>query len=252
MPRSGRVLVAGESWISQAAHVKGFDAFGSATYETGVGPLRDALVASGFEVDYLPGHEVPERFPEEPDALAPYGAVVLSDIGASSLLLHPRTWVHGLPSPNRLKLLRAYVEGGGGLLMVGGYLSFQGYHGTAGYRGTPVETILPVTLEVFDDREEVPEGFVPEVVSPHAILRDLPPAPPPLLGLNRTTMAPGGQLLLRGAGYPLLAVREVVAGRTAAWTSDIGPHWCPGAFVAWPGYRRLFAQLIAWLVEGTA
>lgn len=250
MQPSGRILIAGESWMSQAAHVKGFDAFGSATYHTGVGPLRDALAASGFRVDHLPGHEVPVSFPEDLQALKPYAAVVLSDIGASSLLLHPRTWLEGLPSPNRLKLLRSYVEGGGALLMAGGYLSFQGYQGRAGYRGTAVEQILPVTMEVFDDREEVPEGFTPEVVGDHPILRSFPPSPPVLLGLNRTQLAPGGQLLLRGQGHPLLAVREVGAGRTAVWTSDIGPHWCPTPFVAWAGYQRMFAALFTWLLRG--
>ncbi|MEN6431106.1 MAG: glutamine amidotransferase, partial [Coriobacteriales bacterium] len=35
--------------------------------------------------------------------------------------------------------------------------------------------------------------------------------------------------------------------RTAAWASDIGPHWCPEEFTAWPGYARLFSQLVRWL-----
>ena len=38
-------------------------------------------------------------------------------------------------------------------------------------------------------------------------------------------------------------------GRTAAWTSDIGPHWLPQAFAQWQGYPRLWRQALAWLTR---
>jgi uncharacterized membrane protein len=34
-----RILLAGESWVTNASHIKGFDSFGSVT--TGVGPDQD-------------------------------------------------------------------------------------------------------------------------------------------------------------------------------------------------------------------
>ena len=37
------------------------------------------------------------------------------------------------------------------------------------------------------------------------------------------------------------------SGRSLAWTSDIGPHWCPPDFLEWPGYERLWANAINWL-----
>ena len=37
-----RVLLAGESWISQATHYKGFDSFSSTTFHTGA----DAFIAA--------------------------------------------------------------------------------------------------------------------------------------------------------------------------------------------------------------
>lgn len=37
------------------------------------------------------------------------------------------------------------------------------------------------------------------------------------------------------------------AGRTLAWTSDIGPHWVPTVFAEWPGCARLWRQSLAWL-----
>jgi uncharacterized membrane protein len=42
-----RVLIAGESWITNATHFKGFDQFNSTTYESGVAHLRDAIASAG-------------------------------------------------------------------------------------------------------------------------------------------------------------------------------------------------------------
>lgn len=44
----------------------------------------------------------------------------------------------------------------------------------------------------------------------------------------------------------LLACREVGSGRTVAYTTDCGPHWCPPPFVAWPGYQQLWQQMVGW------
>lgn len=48
-------------------------------------------------------------------------------------------------------------------------------------------------------------------------------------------------------GHPLLVTGRYGAGRTLAWTSDVGPHWVPQPFVDWPGYARLWRQCLAWL-----
>ena len=87
-----------------------------------------------------------------------YDAIILSDIGSNSLLLPPAVWLQSKTVPNRLKLIRAWVEKGGGLLMVGGYFSFQGIDGRARWRRTAVEDALPVTCLPYDDRVEMPEG----------------------------------------------------------------------------------------------
>ena len=175
MTGPGRVLIAGESWVTHSLHQKGFDSFTTTSYHEGVGPLREALQAGGFTVDYLPNHLAAADFPATVEALAPYAAVVLSDIGANTLLLHPDTFERSVPTPDRTVAIGEYVAAGGGLVMVGGYLTFQGIEGRARWAGTPVEAALPVTLERGDDRVEVPAGIAPTVRRPdHPIVGDLP------------------------------------------------------------------------------
>ena len=48
-------------------------------------------------------------------------------------------------------------------------------------------------------------------------------------------------------GHPLLVVGRYGKGRTVAWTSDIGPHWLPNSFVEWPGYARLWKNVLSWV-----
>lgn len=241
------VLIAGESWVSQSTHFKGFDAFTSVTFESGVGHLRTALEAAGVDVTYLPAHEVPDRFPASRAELKAYDVVVLSDIGANSILLHPDTWLRGERTPNRLAELADWVTiDGGGLVMAGGYLSFQGIEGKAAYRGTPVETVLPVWLDHWDDRVETPQGTVASVNAQHPIIDAIDGEWPFLLGYNHVKVKTDADLIVTVGGDPLLAATMAGKGRTVAWTSDIAPHWCPLSFIEWPGYSRLMCQMMTW------
>jgi Putative glutamine amidotransferase len=43
----------------------------------------------------------------------------------------------------------------------------------------------------------------------------------------------GSETLAMLNDHPLLVVGTFGDGRTVAWTSDIGPHWCPREFVDW-------------------
>ena len=246
-----RVLLCGESWITHSTHIKGVDSFVTSSYVEGADHLRAVLGEAEIDVDYLPGHLVPGRFPGTAAELGAYSAVILSDIGANSILLAPQTFERSQPAPDRLAAVAEYVRGGGGLLMIGGYLSFAGIEGKARYHGTPVEEALPVTIAAVDDRVEQPQGVRPEpVASGHPVLDGVPAPWPALLGYNRVTERPGAEVLVRCAGDPLVACWEYGAGRSAVFTSDCAPHWAPPEFVAWPGYRRLWPNLLRWLASG--
>lgn len=245
-----KVLLAGESWTSSTTHYKGFDFFMSTYYEEGAGHLIKALEAGGITVEHMPGHQAATSFPFHADELGAYDVVVLSDLGANTLLLSPDTFLRGKRTPNRLAAIRDYVHAGGGLLMAGGYMSFQGIYGAARFGRTPVEEALPVTILNADDRVEVPEGADPKVeVADHPVLAGIEGDWPYLLGFNEVQPKPGSTTVLTAGAYPLLSLGEFGNGRSAAWTSDIGPHWCPTDFVSWSGYPRLFQNLVRWLAK---
>ena len=243
-----RVLLCGESWVTHSVHVKGVDSFTTSSYTEGANHLRGALTGSGIEVDYLPGHLVPAEFPASADGLAGYSAVILSDIGANSILLAPQTFEQSRPAPDRLAVVEEYVRGGGGLLMIGGYLSFAGIEGKARYHGTPVEAALPVLISSVDDRVECPQGVVPEpLATDHPVLRGVPEPWPAVLGYNRVTAREGAEVVVSCGADPLVACYRHDRGRSAVFTSDCAPHWAPPEFLDWPGYRVLWPNLIRWL-----
>jgi uncharacterized membrane protein len=248
-----RILIAGESWIMHTIHQKGFDAFTTTAYGEGHQWLEAALTDAGYDVDHLPNHLANEQFPLTPDDLKAYGAVMLSDIGANTLLLHPDTFVKSRQLPNRLESIRSYVSSGGGLVMIGGYLTFQGIEAKGRYAGSPVEAALPVTMRTVDDRVEAPEGVEPVVTDDaHPITKGLPQRWPVLLGYNQLTPRPDGTVLAKAGDDPLLVAWKYGEGRSVAFASDCGPHWAPPEFVEWGGYKRLWKQIADWVTGSDA
>ncbi len=244
---SKRVLIAGESWTTHSIHQKGFDSFTTTEYNEGVRWLRAALEANGWTVDFQPSHVASRDFPQTPEALKQYNVVMLSDIGANTLLLHSDTFVRSVSLPNRLESIREYVLGGGGFVMIGGYLTFQGIDGKARYAGTAVEEILPVTMLHQDDRIEAPQGLVPQVSEAgHPIVAGLPASWPALLGLNEVAIKRDATLVATAGEEVLIAAGSFGKGRSVAFTSDCGPHWAPPAFCDWDGYAKLWHQIASW------
>lgn len=242
-----RVLIAGESWTVHSIHQKGFDSFTTTEYAEGVRWLREALEGGGWTVDFMPSHIAARDFPATAESLGAFDCVMLSDIGANTLLLHPDTFARSKVLPNRLNAIRDYVAAGGGLVMVGGYMTFQGIDGKAQYAGTAIEEALPVTLMRSDDRVEAPQGVTPEVImAGHQIGAGLGSTWPHLLGYNRVTARPTTEVVAKVGDDVLIAAGGFGKGRSVAFTSDCGPHWAPPGFVEWEGYAPLWNQIVNW------
>ncbi len=164
--------------------------------------------------------------------------------------------------------LRDYVKSGGGLAMLGGEQSF----GEGRYGVTPLADVLPVVP--LDGAGLVEEQLVPRLTAEgrrHPITaigagEGASAAAwerlPPLESLNRTRALPPGSgaavlleapgVLVEGRPAPVVAVREVGAGRTLAVASDGAWRW--GFVAAERGegdraYRRFWSAALRWLVR---
>lgn len=244
-----KVLIAGESWVSQTTHIKGFDSFSTVVYEEGVEYIRKAIKKAGYVVEFIPNHLAPVQFPSSIAELNTYSCVILSDIGSNTLLLSPETFSKSIKTPNRCELLKEYVYQGGGFMMIGGYMSFSGIDAKARYGFTPVKDILPVECLKIDDRAEHPEGISPIIVKEHEVFRGIPEEWPQFLGYNKTKPIPQGEVIATIDGDPFIAVGEFGKGKSAVFTSDCAPHWGPPAFVNWEFYDILWANLMDYLTK---
>ena len=241
------LLLVGESWFSHTIHTKGFDSFTTSTYEEGCADFVAALESRGWAVDHIPSHLVDTKMPSTAEALGRYAVVALSDVGSNTFLLRRPTFIGGQVAPDLLELIAAYTTGGGGLVMVGGYMSFGGIDGTARYGQTCLADVLPVTVSAGDDRVERPAGVTPVIDRPgHPTVAAIAGPWPRLLGYNRLTARPPGEVVVSCGNDPLLAVGAFGRGRSVAFASDLGPHWAPAEFTSWEGYPALWHGIASW------
>ena len=105
-----KVLFAGESWTATVTEVKGFNAFSASKYETGLGWIDKAIEKAGYEFVYMPNHIAADHFPYTMEELKEYACVVLSDIGADTLLIPTETFSAGKRFPNRCQLDRRLYD----------------------------------------------------------------------------------------------------------------------------------------------
>lgn len=97
--------------------------------------LTRSLRAVGIEIVVTAAQAAPLTLGE----LDGFRAVVLEDVPAGQL------------PPNGMRNLERWVRDlGGGLLMTGGYNSY----GVGGYHESPIETVLPVTLEIREEQRK--------------------------------------------------------------------------------------------------
>ncbi|MDY5132491.1 glutamine amidotransferase [Actinotignum urinale] len=248
-----KILLAGESWVSDVVDHKGFDHFPHTQVHIGCAELLSALRNAGHEVTHMRSHDVAVIFPYTIEELNEYDVLILSDIGANTLLLPPQVFEEGKRVPNRLMTIRDWVRSGGGLMMAGGYLSFQGFQAMANYAGTPIEDVLPVRISRWDDRVEAPQGVQGKLTpATHPVTAGLDATWPHLLGYQKLVADVDGQVLAEVNGDPLLVVAEYGRGRSVAFASDISPHWAPQEFMSWSGYQVLFDNIVRWLAKDVA
>lgn len=219
-------------------------------------PLINALNEGGIEVKHLTNEAAISDFPRTVEGLSEYNTLIISDCECEVLALYP-FWIAGTPLPrtNRLKAIREYTRGGGGLLMVGGWTSFSGRFGHGGYYDTPVEEALPVTcLKGLDDRVETPEGVYVNIKVPeHPIVKGIPWVECPVFeGYNKIIPKSGAQVIATiGEGEdeaPLIVAWEFGKGRAMAFATDCSPHWAE-YFQPWEFYGQFWRQAVRWLAK---
>ncbi len=168
--------------------------------------------------------------------------------------------------------LRRYVEGGGGLAMVGGDQSFS----SGEYAGTPIAEVLPVRLlgdapdsaRLISEEELRPrltaEGTdhpILQVGHSRAETQQILAGLPALIGVNLVAGAmPGATVLAthpslkdsEGKPMPVLATGEAGKGRSLALTTDTSWHWAflsVGAGGTRQAYDRFWRNAIRWLIQ---
>jgi len=179
-----------------------------------------------------------DRFPQAELKSKSCDVIILSDIGRDQI------------GNTASRAVEYFVSGGGGLLMIGGFASFAGHELRGNYHGSEVEKVLPVTCSSTPDDIAVYRGFHPKPVTKHHPILEAISCNdfPVLVGYNRVALKKDATLLLKYSGDPILAVREVEKGRSAAFASDCAPHWC-GGLVDWPQYDDFWSTIVHWLTK---
>ena len=245
-----KILFAGESWISMTTHIKGFDTFVTSYRGEGATRLIKILTDCGHNVNYLSNEVASEQFPFSKDELLEYDVVFLSDIGSNTLLLSEGTFTKSEFLPDRCESLRDYVRDGGSLCMIGGYMSFSGIDAKARYGKTALAEVLPVEVLDEDDRCEVPQGVIPEILmKDHVILEGIEDKWPRFLGYNRTIPKNDSTIIASIGGDPFIVTGIFEKGRTAIFSSDCSPHWGSNEFMEWKSYDKFWINLTNWLCK---
>ena len=206
------------------------------------------MTAWGWDFEYVPSHRPMTR-----DTLSPpRSLMILSDYPAA------------LFDGELQQLAVQKISQGCGFVMIGGWESFHGFGGN--WDGTPLGSVLPVAIQTSDDRMNFDQSSWLSPRGEHPITAGLPwtARPPAIGGMNQVVAKPAAEILLEAqsfaiseglnaAGvrewsfcpeksYPALVVGAHGQGRTAAFMTDVAPHWV-GGFVDW-GLPRVTGQAV--------
>jgi uncharacterized membrane protein len=211
-------------------------------------PLETALGdADEVDIEHMTAGEAIEEFPDTASGISAYDALMFSDLSRDSLL--PHFLPDSVPGPNRVKLVKQFVEDGGGLVFCGGWTSFQGYRTHGNWHDSHVADVLPVEILPWaDDRVDAPEGVDTSVVNPdHPVTAGLDTEGfPQVYGYNKTgEVKADAELLATVDGNTLLATNEYGDGRALAYTSDPSQKWGLD-LLEWDDYQQFWVQALEW------
>lgn len=215
---------------------------GDTDLTSAAGYLAGLMTSWGWNFVYVPSNEV---LTEQRLAI-PYSLIILSDYPAAMM-----------PLTLQEKVVDQ-VEAGTGLLMIGGWESFHGFGGN--WNDTLIGDALPVTIANEDDRINFDQGAYLREVATSPATAGVPwrERPPLIGGMNRFRAKPDTQTVLEAlplatrfdaagqlemttlAPIPALVFGQCEQGKTAAFATDVAPHWV-GGFVDW-GPERVTAQ----------
>jgi uncharacterized membrane protein len=171
-----------------------------------------------------------------------YECIIISDYPAGNL------------SDSVTSSIIKHIENGNRLIMIGGWDSFNGRG--QNYANHPLAKILPVNLQVADDRVNASQGLMlkgdPLVVEASPIDWQHPPV---ICGYNAFEVGATASVLVwmrpidsNGTSInllqdlPLVAVDSYGKGVSLACGTDLAPHWC-GGLVDWGSERRSFSHV---------
>ncbi len=249
MAEKTRVLLVGETWTVLTLQIKGFDLFPLGGFENfGVWFMEAMGKFDDIQAEHMPNHIALTSFPSTLEQINKYDVVIFSDCGKNTISLYPEMFTVPM-GPDRLELVKEFVEKGGAFVMAGGWNSYQGLRGIPGYHGTVIEEILPVDIQSSDDRVEKPQGIQPVIKEPgHPLFRGLPQKWPIFMGYNKVMLKSQAELLATIGADPFIAVWSVGRGKTMAFTSDLAKHWGTD-FIAWEGYADFWHNALLWLAN---
>jgi len=219
------------------------DLSGAAAYLAGL------ITSWGWQFDYVPSHVAMTS--------------KLLDVPRSLLILSDYPSQQFGSSLQQQALLQ--VEHGCGLLMIGGWESYHGFGGN--WDGTLLGSALPIDIQTTDDRVNFDQSAWLLPTLDHPITNDLPwhQCPPAIGGINRAHAKTDATVVLQAHAYSIssetrggnssdvpqlkfihresfaaLVIGQRGAGRTAAFLTDVAPHWV-GGLVDW-GLPRVKAE----------